>query len=352
MKNFKQTCFKYIQYNTHQRFVVPLQNFHTHTHTHTHTHNLRAQQNNMYLLSSALLTPGVGFVPHNNHLHRRIGRINRCHAKAGATLIISNVSSSTKVEEAVRGNVFIEKALVECAENVPEITWSSEQVKEELGKDISRVFIAVEEEEEDEEEIIKQLSNKKVLGFIVCWFVAGETQILELAVRSDQRRKGIARQLLDAVVKAAPGNELHLEVSESNEAAIALYEKYGFVSPSPKMVRKKYYKDGSGAVLMSMNSNSSRSSGDSDSSDTQKEGKEEEVVSTRELVRLLAGLPEELAKIPAPLDPNDRSDVDGDSSTEYLKTEAPKREIPFERNRGGNDFSYRRSKRRNSLLDG
>ena len=350
MKNFKQTCFKYI-HNTHQRFVVPLQNFHTHTHT--HTHNLRAQQNNMYLLSSALLTPGVGFVPHNNHLHRRIGRINRCHAKAGATLIISNVSSSTKVEEAVRGNVFIEKALVECAENVPEITWSSEQVKEELGKDISRVFIAVEEEEEEEEEeIIKQLSNKKVLGFIVCWFVAGETQILELAVRSDQRRKGIARQLLDAVVKAAPGNELHLEVSESNEAAIALYEKYGFVSPSPKMVRKKYYKDGSGAVLMSMNSNSSRSSGDSDSSDTQKEGKEEEVVSTRELVRLLAGLPEELAKIPAPLDPNDRSDVDGDSSTEYLKTEAPKREIPFERNRGGNDFSYRRSKRRNSLLDG
>ena len=321
--------------------------------THTHTHNLRAQQNNMYLLSSALLTPGVGFVPHNNHLHRRIGRINRCHAKAGATLIISNVSSSTKVEEAVRGNVFIEKALVECAENVPEITWSSEQIKEELGKDISRVFIAVEEEEEEEEEeIIKQLSNKKVLGFIVCWFVAGETQILELAVRSDQRRKGIARQLLDAVVKAAPGNELHLEVSESNEAAIALYEKYGFVSPSPKMVRKKYYKDGSGAVLMSMNSNSSRSSGDSDSSDTQKEGKEEEVVSTRELVRLLAGLPEELAKIPAPLDPNDRSDVDGDSSTEYLKTEAPKREVPFERNRGGNDFSYRRSKRRNSLLDG
>ena len=106
----------------------------------------------MYLLSSALLTPGVGFVPHNNHLHRRIGRINRCHAKAGATLIISNVSSSTKVEEAVRGNVFIEKALVECAENVPEITWSSEQVKEELGKDISRVFIAVEEEEEEEEE--------------------------------------------------------------------------------------------------------------------------------------------------------------------------------------------------------
>ena len=287
MKNFKQTCFKYFTYSS----TICCSSSKIFTHTHTHT-----QQNNMYLLSSALLTPGVGFVPHNNHLHRRIGRINRCHAKAGATLIISNVSSS-KVEEAVRGNVFIEKALVECAENVPEITWSSEQVKEELGKDISRVFIAVEEEEE-EEEIIKQLSNKKVLGFIVCWFVAGETQILELAVRSDQRRKGIARQLLDAVVKAAPGNELHLEVSESNEAAIALYEKYGFVSPSPKMVRKKYYKDGSGAVLMSMNSNSSRSSGDSDSSDTQKEGKEEEVVSTRELVRLLAGYPKSSLKFP------------------------------------------------------
>ena len=256
---------------------------------------------------------------------------------------------------------FIEKALVECAENVPEITWSNEQIKEELGRDISRVFIAVEVDDENghdnvDEDVKKQLNranNKRVLGFLVCWLVAGETQILELAVRSDQRRRGIARRLLDAAVNAAPENELHLEVSERNGAAIALYKRYGFVSSSPEAVRKNYYKDGSGAILMFMNITSNSSGGDSDSSsDAQENGNEEEVVSTRELVRRLAGLPEELAKVPAPLDPNDRSDVDGDSSTRYLETQAPIREVPFERSRDGNDFSYRRSNRRNSLLDG
>ena len=162
---------------------------------------------------------------------------------------------------------FIEKALVECAENVPEITWSNEQIKEELGRDISRVFIAVEVDDENghdnvDEEVKKQLNganNKRVLGFLVCWLVAGETQILELAVRSDQRRRGIARRLLDAAVNAAPENELHLEVSERNGAAIALYKRYGFVSSSPEAVRKNYYKDGSGAILMFMNSSSSSS---------------------------------------------------------------------------------------------
>ena len=303
-------------------------------------------------------------------LHRRPRPILRILAKASLTTNNAVVSSSpssslslkeTRVEEAVRGNALVEKALLECAENVPEITWSHEQIREELGRDISRVFIAVEDDDDDDddddEEVKKQLAteneDKKVLGFIVCWLVAGETQILELVVRSDQRRRGIARQLLDAAVNAGPGNELHLEVSERNGAAIALYEKYGFVYPSPKVVRKNYYKDGSGAVLMSMNSSSKTSDSDSDSSsDAQENGNEEQVMSTRELVRRLAGLPEELAKVPAPLDPNDRSDVDGDTSTRYLKTQAPIREVPFERNRGGNDFSYRRSKRRNSLLDG
>ncbi|CAL6297478.1 unnamed protein product [Bathycoccus prasinos] len=244
---------------------------------------------------------------------------------------------------------FIEKALVECAANVPEITWSNEQIKEELGRDISRVFIAVEVDDENGHDNV----DEECSGFSSVGSSPGETQILELAVRSDQRRRGIARRLLDAAVNAAPENELHLEVSERNGAAIALYKRYGFVSSSPEAVRKNYYKDGSGAILMFMNSSSSSSGGDSDSSsDAQKNGNEEEVVSTRELVRRLAGLPEELAKVPAPLDPNDRSDVDGDSSTRYLKTQAPIREVPFERNRDGNDFSYRRSNRRNSLLDG
>ena len=110
----------------------------------------------MNSLVSSLFSPGAVVVPYDAHriLHRRYRHIPRCNAKAAATLTTNVASSSSsleiRVEEAVRGvDGFVEKALVECAENVPEITWSNEQIKEELGRDISRVFIAVEVDDEN-----------------------------------------------------------------------------------------------------------------------------------------------------------------------------------------------------------
>ncbi|MCO6509236.1 MAG: GNAT family N-acetyltransferase [Aridibacter famidurans] len=58
-----------------------------------------------------------------------------------------------------------------------------------------------------------------------------EAEILNLGVRSELRRKGIARSLVSAVIselEALGRGTLHLEVRSRNEEAIAFYTHLGF----------------------------------------------------------------------------------------------------------------------------
>lgn len=69
------------------------------------------------------------------------------------------------------------------------------------------------------------------VGMILCRAVAGEVEILTLAVDPQARRRGIARALLTAALDAArvEGAEAaFLEVAVDNAAAIALYAGVGF----------------------------------------------------------------------------------------------------------------------------
>lgn len=71
--------------------------------------------------------------------------------------------------------------------------------------------------------------------------ILNESDLVSIAVRKGYRNMGIARELLDIAYDLAKkrGVELiHLEVRESNEAAIALYESEGFVQDG---IRKGYY---------------------------------------------------------------------------------------------------------------
>ena len=84
-------------------------------------------------------------------------------------------------------------------------------------------------------------------GFIVTRQAADEAEIITLCVRPAWRRRGIARQLLEPVLKALAGNgvdRMFLEVRSDNVAAKALYSGAGF---SEAGVRRDYYKldDGS-----------------------------------------------------------------------------------------------------------
>lgn len=75
-------------------------------------------------------------------------------------------------------------------------------------------------------------------GFLVSrTLTAGEYEILNLAVASEFRRQGVARELLAAFLENVEG-AVYLEVRESNGAAINLYKSMGFKEVA---VRKEYY---------------------------------------------------------------------------------------------------------------
>jgi [ribosomal protein S18]-alanine N-acetyltransferase len=71
-----------------------------------------------------------------------------------------------------------------------------------------------------------------IAGFILCRAMAGEAEILTLAVRPNQRRRGVAHALVEAAAAlAAPTVDvMFLEVAEDNPGAVALYESTGFSS--------------------------------------------------------------------------------------------------------------------------
>jgi [ribosomal protein S18]-alanine N-acetyltransferase len=83
----------------------------------------------------------------------------------------------------------------------------------------------------------------KVSGFIIGREVAGEAEILNLAVIPVKRRKGEGGALLKAAMAeftARHVSRVFLEVRESNEAGMAFYEKQGF---SKTGRRAGYYRD-------------------------------------------------------------------------------------------------------------
>ncbi|HLY80074.1 MAG TPA: GNAT family N-acetyltransferase [Caulobacteraceae bacterium] len=67
-------------------------------------------------------------------------------------------------------------------------------------------------------------------GFILCRVVAGEAEVLTLAVRPSFRRRGVALALLEAALAlAAPtAQAMLLEVAADNPGALALYAMAGF----------------------------------------------------------------------------------------------------------------------------
>ncbi|HXT72142.1 MAG TPA: tRNA (adenosine(37)-N6)-threonylcarbamoyltransferase complex dimerization subunit type 1 TsaB [Vicinamibacterales bacterium] len=82
-----------------------------------------------------------------------------------------------------------------------------------------------------------------IVAYCSCWMIFDELHINSVAVDEAQRRKGIARRLLDRVLRdsaAAGARSATLEVRQSNEAGRRLYEGLGF---KVEAVRRGYYQD-------------------------------------------------------------------------------------------------------------
>lgn len=102
------------------------------------------------------------------------------------------------------------------------------------------------------------LRRRSVAGFLSVWHMAGEAHIVAVAVREEKRRLGLGELLLIGAVEMgiARGSQcVTLEARVSNEAAKALYLKYGFLETG---LRKGYYSDNrEDAVIMTTDALSS-----------------------------------------------------------------------------------------------
>jgi [ribosomal protein S18]-alanine N-acetyltransferase len=87
------------------------------------------------------------------------------------------------------------------------------------------------------------LPGGRVIGYMGYWRIIDEAHITNLAVHPQFRRTGLGRGLVAEILKdaAARGcDKATLEVRPSNQAAVSLYESFGF---SPVALRPRYYSD-------------------------------------------------------------------------------------------------------------
>ena len=89
----------------------------------------------------------------------------------------------------------------------------------------------------------------ELVGYLICSRYDVVWHIMNVSVDPAQRRRGIASQLLSALLaKVGEDASLTLEVRTSNDGARVLYERFGFRSAG---VRPRYYQDnGEDAVIM------------------------------------------------------------------------------------------------------
>lgn len=107
--------------------------------------------------------------------------------------------------------------------------WSENSIASELENKLAHWLVAQE--------------GEMVAGYIGSQTVMGETDMMNVAVHPDFRRRGIAEALVKRLVENLKAMESHcltLEVRATNAPAIALYEKLGF---SQIGRRKNYYRN-------------------------------------------------------------------------------------------------------------
>jgi len=96
--------------------------------------------------------------------------------------------------------------------------------------------------------ILKHITyENKIIGFILCEIIYDELNLLKIAIHPLYRKQGLALLLVKDLFKNIKINNIYLEVSVNNIAAINFYTKLGFKTIN---VRKKYYSNGDDANIM------------------------------------------------------------------------------------------------------
>lgn len=107
--------------------------------------------------------------------------------------------------------------------------WSENSIASEVNNALSLWFVAIE--------------NDVVVGYVGSQTVLGETDMMNIAVHPDYRKKGIGTGLILTLIhelKQRGSHSLMLEVRVSNEPAISVYKKLGFAEVGR---RNNYYRN-------------------------------------------------------------------------------------------------------------
>ena len=95
--------------------------------------------------------------------------------------------------------------------------------------------------------------NNSIIGVCVIHKIYDEAEIRYLSVHPSYQKRGLGKKLINQIIKECKNENIKrifLEVSIKNKQALSFYDYFGFKTIS---IRKKYYKDGSDALLKEKN---------------------------------------------------------------------------------------------------
>lgn len=84
-------------------------------------------------------------------------------------------------------------------------------------------------------------------AFIYVSRIVDESELLRIACHPDQRGQGLAKALLEHYFEQVKAQQYFLDVSHTNHAAIALYQRYGYREIGQ---RRHYYGPDDHALMM------------------------------------------------------------------------------------------------------
>lgn len=123
------------------------------------------------------------------------------------------------------------------AQTIEETSWSLQGFTDIASLPTTSLFGAYLSEEPN-----SSVSSTKLVGYLMVSHLSDESEILTFGVKHDYRHQGIGTLLLENYIHLMKHewhcHTCHLEVRESNHAAISLYQKLGFVVTG---VRRDYY---------------------------------------------------------------------------------------------------------------
>lgn len=138
--------------------------------------------------------------------------------------ILETIQNTTVIREMTEVDI---KEIAELEKECFSEPWSEDSLKDELTNETARFYVLRD--------------NEKLLGYIGANNICGEVYITNVAVSEACRGKGYGKKLVNHLLKQSELEKalfVTLEVRESNENAINLYEKCGFKKISE---RKNFY---------------------------------------------------------------------------------------------------------------